>query len=374
MTPRDGIHYQGERLWERAMTFLGFNPPKSGVVLREVAEGDLPVFYEQQLDPAANRMAAFTAKDPSDREAFTAHWNKILGDRTVTLRTILSDGHVVGYVGKFEERVGKPEVTYWIGREYWGRGIATNALSAFLDQLKPRPVFARAARDNAPSLRVLEKCGFRLVGYETSFANARSEQIEEATLELGATPREAAGRDGPLPAVGSDIRVRPAIRQDIPAIVNVSTSSTTAEEDLGFGASGPESPLTDPDRLSAAWQDPNLVRGEEVLVAELGGRVVGCVTVQDRGEALELINIDVPRELHGRGIGTRMVRYVEDRARAAGKRAVTLGTSRSAAGVPWKSLPWWQAQGYRVTHEEENAWTRAIGPGVREIRMRKDLP
>ena len=50
------------------------------VLLREVTEADLPVFFEQQLDPAANFMAAFTARDSADQEAFLAHWGRILGD------------------------------------------------------------------------------------------------------------------------------------------------------------------------------------------------------------------------------------------------------------------------------------------------------
>src|SRR5437867_6139235 len=171
----------------------------------------------------------------------------------------------------------------------------------------------------------------------------------------------------------SGVRLRPATRQDIPAIVMISNSSVDEAEDVGFGTPRTELVFSDEDRLSAAWEDPNFVREEEVWVAELDGRVVGSVTVQDRGEALELINIDVPREFQGRGIGTRMVRLVEERARREGKRAVTLGTSRSAAGVAWKSLPWWQSRGYRITGEEENDWTRSIGVGVREIRMEKTI-
>jgi len=170
------------------------------------------------------------------------------------------------------------------------------------------------------------------------------------------------------------IRIRPARREDIPAIVMISNSSVRPEDEIGFGTPSSESAFSDADRLSAAWQDPNFVREEEVWVAEIGGRVVGCVTVEDRGEVLELINIDVPRDLQGRGIGTRMVRLVEERARSEGKHAVTLGTSRNAAGAAWKSLPWWESRGYRITGEEENDWTRSIGPGVREIRMRKDVP
>jgi len=153
----------------------------------------------------------------------------------------------------------------------------------------------------------------------------------------------------------------------------VSNSSILPGEDAGFGGSM-DSPFRDTSTLLPAWRDPNLVQGEEVLVAEMDGRIVGCVTVEDKGPELELVNIDVPLELQGRGTGTMLVRSVEERARAAGKQAVTAGTSRSAEGVAWKSLPWWQHLGYGVTHEEQNPWTRSIGPSVREIRMRKDLP
>jgi ribosomal protein S18 acetylase RimI-like enzyme len=171
----------------------------------------------------------------------------------------------------------------------------------------------------------------------------------------------------------SSAHVRPATRADVPGIVSVSNSSTLPGEDLGFGG-GMESPFHDVSTLVAVWQDPNLVQGEAVWVAEMGNRIVGCVTVEDRGRELELVNINVPLELQGRGVGTLLVRSLEERAEADGKRAVTLGTSRNAEGVAWKSLPWWQHLGYRITHEEENAWTRSIGPGVREVRMRKDLP
>jgi RimJ/RimL family protein N-acetyltransferase len=105
----------------------------SDVLLRDVTEADLPIFFEQQLDPAANQMAAFTAKDPADREAFTAKWAKILGDDSLTKRTILFGGRVAGSVSAFVARwSGQLEVTYWLGREYWGRGIATKALAEFL--------------------------------------------------------------------------------------------------------------------------------------------------------------------------------------------------------------------------------------------------
>jgi ribosomal protein S18 acetylase RimI-like enzyme len=170
----------------------------------------------------------------------------------------------------------------------------------------------------------------------------------------------------------SSIHVRSATRADGAEIVWVSNTSTLPEEDIGFGG-GISSPFHDASTLASVWQEPNIVRGEAVLVAEMEGRIVGFVTVEDKGDELELVNIAVSLELQGRGIGTRLVRSVEELARGEEKRAITAGTSRNAQGVAWKSLPWWLHLGYRITHEEENAWTRAIGPGVREIRMRKDL-
>lgn len=169
-----------------------------------------------------------------------------------------------------------------------------------------------------------------------------------------------------------DVRVRTATIGDIAGIVAVSKSSILPGEDLGFGG-GLGSPFDETAMLESAWEEPNVVGGDEVLVAEVDGQIVGYVTVEDREVELELVTINVPLELQGRGIGTRLVESVEDRAHTSGRHAITLGTSRNAEGVPWKSLPWWQHLGYRVTHEEANDWTRSIGPDVREIRMRKDL-
>ena len=155
------------------------------LLLRDVVNDDLPIFFEQQLDMEANYMAAFTAKDPTNREAFTAHWDRILANETVILKTIIFDGQVVGSVSSYEEE-GKPEVTYWLGKEYWGKGIATWALKEFLTyNNKTRPIYARVAKDNLGSRRVLEKCDFKIIRESKGFANARGQETEEFLLELG---------------------------------------------------------------------------------------------------------------------------------------------------------------------------------------------
>lgn len=153
------------------------------VLLRNVVEDDLVIFFEQQRDREANYMAAFTAKDPEDRAAFEHHWEKLLGDERIIKKTILFEDQVAGHISYFEH-FGEPEVTYWIGREYWGKGIATRALRLFINDIKIRPIYARAAKDHTASIRILGKCGFIIWGEDKGFANARGEEVEEYILKL----------------------------------------------------------------------------------------------------------------------------------------------------------------------------------------------
>jgi RimJ/RimL family protein N-acetyltransferase len=154
------------------------------VTLRPVSDDDLPWIFEQMRDPAAVRMAAFTAADPDDRAAFEAHMAKVRGAPDVNLRAVLVDGVPVGTVSTFVVE-GDTEVTYWIERAHWGRGIASRALALLLTEVTVRPVLARAASDNVASLRVLAKAGFEVVGTERAYAPGRGAEIEETVLRLG---------------------------------------------------------------------------------------------------------------------------------------------------------------------------------------------
>ena len=151
------------------------------VLLRDVTKEDLPVFFDHQLDPEANRMAAFTVKNPADRGRFYARWMKILADDNITKKTILCQGQVAGHIIHFEQ-FGDPAVGYWIGKAYWGKGIASQALCTFLQQVPTRPLYARAAKDNAASIRVLQKAGFVIVGEDVGFAHGRGAEVEEYIL------------------------------------------------------------------------------------------------------------------------------------------------------------------------------------------------
>jgi RimJ/RimL family protein N-acetyltransferase len=134
------------------------------VVLMDVIDSDLPVLYEQQLDPESIRMAAFKSRD---WDAFRAHWARILADETITKRTVVVDGKVAGHFVCWASD-GEQEVGYWLGRMYWGRGIATRGLLTFLGLIRVRPLSAHVAKYNAASIRVLEKCGFARAGEDAT--------------------------------------------------------------------------------------------------------------------------------------------------------------------------------------------------------------
>jgi len=106
--------------------------------------------YEQRKDPESVRMAAFTPDDPADRHAFLVHMSRLRDDPSVVERVIEADGTIAGTIASF--RIDdQTEVTYWIDRALWGRGIASAALQSFLSMTTQRPLFARAAADNAAS-------------------------------------------------------------------------------------------------------------------------------------------------------------------------------------------------------------------------------
>jgi RimJ/RimL family protein N-acetyltransferase len=133
--------------------------PATGPLLRHARASDIPIFYEQQRDPVAVELAAFPARE---RDAFEVHWQKIMADPRNWVRTIESAGAVCGYVTAFQLE-GVWEIGYWLGREHWGKGLATRAVAEFLAEFRERPLYATVVVTNQPSVRVLEKCGFRRI-------------------------------------------------------------------------------------------------------------------------------------------------------------------------------------------------------------------
>ena len=107
---------------------------------------------------------------------------------------------------------GQTQVAYWIERAAWGKGIATRALALLLELVTARPLHARAASDNAGSLRVLQKCGFQPAGTEKSFAAGRNEGSPRTKLLK------------PVPAVAVGVRSGDRLSGPVPCLVDVAPS------------------------------------------------------------------------------------------------------------------------------------------------------
>ncbi|MFG0318262.1 MAG: GNAT family N-acetyltransferase, partial [Planctomycetota bacterium JB042] len=181
-----GLRYEGRtRLpdGDDVLHRFAWDATAPGVRLRPVEDDDVPRFFEHQLDPASHRAAAFTVANPSDRGAFEARWRRLRADAAVRAFTVLAEGAVAGHVARFE-RDGAPEVTVWIDRGHAGAGVGTAALGSLLHREIERPLHARVAADHVASLRVLEKCGFSVVGRDRAFAPARGTEIDELLLTL----------------------------------------------------------------------------------------------------------------------------------------------------------------------------------------------
>lgn len=125
-------------------------------------------------------MAAFAARD---RDAFMAHWSKIVADERLVAKTVVADGQVAGNIVSWDQ-AGRQEIGYWIGRGFWGKGIATRALDAFLHDVTTRPLFAHVAAHNVASIRVLEKCGFTISDEEPEPSEEPDDDVAEVILKL----------------------------------------------------------------------------------------------------------------------------------------------------------------------------------------------
>ena len=151
--------------------------------LRPLQPEDLDQFFEHQQDPEANLMAAFTARNPADRGVFDHHWGLITSDPKVIVRTIEHNGEVAGSILVFENEA-IPEISFWTASRFWGQGITTSAVDAFLAEYSTRPLRARVPQDNIGSIKVLERRGFKVVDEAADFSNARAAVVKEFIMEL----------------------------------------------------------------------------------------------------------------------------------------------------------------------------------------------
>lgn len=153
------------------------------VALRPLRRADLDQVFEWERDATAIALAAFTRSDPSDRAAFDAHMERVMKSPDVLNLAIEVGGELVGTIAAFSIE-GDREVSYWVDPARWGRGIATRALEALLDEEATRPLHARVAVHNVGSQRVLERAGFAVVGEERSWADGIGRAVVERIYRL----------------------------------------------------------------------------------------------------------------------------------------------------------------------------------------------
>ena len=149
-------------------------------MLRDVVESDLDAFFEHQRDPEAVEMALVPGRQ---REAFDAHWRRLLAADAVTKKTIVDEGRVAGNTLAWEKD-GRQVIGYWLGKEFWGKGLATRAVAELVAQLTVRPLHAWVATSNRASRRVLEKCGFVVVETMVEHDERLGREVEVQLLEL----------------------------------------------------------------------------------------------------------------------------------------------------------------------------------------------
>ncbi|ADD45803.1 GNAT family N-acetyltransferase [Stackebrandtia nassauensis] len=151
------------------------------IQLRDTVADDLETLFEYEQDPEAGQLANFRPR-PHDR--FMTHWNtKILGNDEVVSRTVLVDGEIAGNIGCWDVD-GERFIGYWFGRKFWGRGIGTQAVRAFVDEVPWRPLFADPSVHNVGSVRLLEKCGFKPDGSTMESSVFGDGEVEHVMLKL----------------------------------------------------------------------------------------------------------------------------------------------------------------------------------------------
>lgn len=153
------------------------------IELRDLDDDDLDAIFEMMRDRVAVEMAAFTAADPDDRAVFDEWIARERAAPDVALYVVTENGGFAGTAALFSAD-GDREVTYWIARHAWGRGVASEALRILVSREPERPLFARVAAENAASLAVLTKAGFTEVSRDIEFAPGVGREVEEIVMVL----------------------------------------------------------------------------------------------------------------------------------------------------------------------------------------------
>lgn len=153
------------------------------IELRDLDDDDLDAIFEMMRDPEAVVMAAFTADDPNDRAAYDAWIARQRADDDVLYQVVTENGGFAGTAAVFTID-GDREVSFWIARHAWNRGVATAALRLLVSREAVRPLFARAAAHNEAAIAVFRHCGFTEVSRNVAYAPGLAREVEELVFVL----------------------------------------------------------------------------------------------------------------------------------------------------------------------------------------------
>lgn len=153
------------------------------IELRDLDDDDLDAVFGMLSDPAAIELVAFTAEHPADRDAFDAWIARERDSREVRYAVVTENGGFAGTAAAFTVD-GDREVSVWIARHAWGRGVATAAVQLLVSREAERPLFARVAAQNAAAVAVLLHAGFTEVSRASLFAPGVGREVEEVVFAL----------------------------------------------------------------------------------------------------------------------------------------------------------------------------------------------
>ncbi|MCH8551412.1 MAG: GNAT family N-acetyltransferase [Natronospirillum sp.] len=137
------------------------------ISLREYRDSDIPLLVEYLNNPRVTQY--LTSSIPQPYSLDDATWWVEEGSKEGIVKAVDYDGIFVGTVsvrpGSFESsRSG--EIGYWFGEPFWGKGLATQTISAMTDTVFETTdivrLFAPVFSPNEASKRVLENCGYHL--------------------------------------------------------------------------------------------------------------------------------------------------------------------------------------------------------------------